>query len=87
MEKISFTTEYEEKSKYLDAFLQQQQHFSPFFVSVDGLIGNKAEYTLKRLTSLLAIKWRQTYAMTCSYVLIGVTIKTVRAAHLCILVS
>ena len=28
------------KCKYLDSFLQHQHHFSPLFISVDGMLGN-----------------------------------------------
>ena len=46
------------KRMYLDACLQKLQHFSPFFASVDGLLGVVAAATLKRLASRLATKWK-----------------------------
>ena len=48
-----------EKRMYLEACLQQRRHFSPFFASVDGLLGVEATETLKRLSSRLDTKWWQ----------------------------
>ena len=42
------------KKMYLEAFLQQRRHFSPFVASVDGLLGVEATATLKRIASRLA---------------------------------
>ena len=50
------------KKMYLEACLQQRQHFSPFFASVDGLLGVEAAATLKRIASRLASKWNQPYS-------------------------
>ena len=54
-----------EKKIYLEACLQQRQHFSPFVASVNGLLGVEATATLKRIASHLATKWRQPYPKTC----------------------
>ena len=50
------------KKMYLDACLQQRQHFSPFVASIDGLLGVEATATLKRIASRLATKWGQPYS-------------------------
>ena len=42
------------KKMYLEACLPQRRHFSPFVVSVDGLLGVEATATLKRIASRLA---------------------------------
>ena len=47
---------------YLQACLQQRRYFSPFVASVDGLMGVEATATLKRLSSRLATKWKQSYS-------------------------
>ena len=67
---------------YLEAFLQQRRHLSPFFDSVDGLLGVEATATLKRIASRLATKWKQPYSKTCGYVKSRVAITLVRATHL-----
>ena len=56
---------------YLEACLQQRRHFSPFFASVDGLLGVDATATLKSISSRLASKWKQPYSNTCGYVRVG----------------
>ena len=42
------------KKMYLEACLQQRQHFSPFVASVEGLLGVEVTATLKRIASRLA---------------------------------
>ena len=69
---------------YLEAYLQQCRHFSPFVASVDGMLGVEATATLKRIASRLATKWRQPYSKTCGYVNSRVAITLVRATHRCI---
>ena len=72
------------KQMYLEACLQQRQHFSPFVASVDGLIGMETKATLKRIASRLSSKWRQSYSKTCGYVKSRIAITLVRATHRCI---
>ena len=55
----------EKKRKYLDSYLQQRHHFSPFVVLVSDLLVTEAEYTLKRLASRIATNCRQPYSCTC----------------------
>ena len=62
---------------YLEACLQQRRHFSPFFTSVDRLLGVEATATLKRIASRLATKWRQPYSKKCGYVMCRVAITLV----------
>ena len=69
---------------YLEACLQQCRHFSPFFASLDGLLGVEATATLKRLTSRLDTKWKQPYSNTCGYVKSRIVITLVRSTHHCI---
>ena len=69
---------------YLEACLQQRQHFSPFVASVDGLLGMETTATLKRIASRLATKWNQPYSNTCGYVKSRVAIILVRATNCCI---
>ena len=73
-----------EKRMYLEACLQQPRHLSPFFASVNGLLGVEATATLKRLASRLATKRKQSYSKTCGYVKSRIAITLVRATHCCI---
>ena len=56
------------KRMYLEACIQQRRHFYTFVHSVDGFMGVEVTTTLKKLTSYLVTKWRQTYPKTCGYV-------------------
>ena len=38
------------KRVYLEACLQQRRHFSPFVVSVDGLMGVEAKFNLEKVS-------------------------------------
>ena len=69
---------------YLEACLQQRQHFPPYVASVDGLLGVEATATLKRLSSCLATKWKKSYSKTCGYIKSRISITLVRAPHRCI---
>ena len=56
-EKCLQEEEQTKKKMYLEAYLQQRQHFSPFFTSIDGLLVVEVSYTLKRIAIHLATKW------------------------------
>ena len=72
------------KKMYLEACLQQRQHFYPLVAFFDGLLGVEAAATLKRIASRLAKKWRQPYSRTYVYVNSRVAITLVWATHWCI---
>ena len=48
-EKCHLNVEKEGKRKYLEVWLQQRHHFSPFVISIDDLISVEVEETLKFL--------------------------------------
>ena len=48
-EKCLETADHEKKRKYLNTCLNERRHFTPFFASMDSLLGVKAEATLKRI--------------------------------------
>ena len=83
-EKCLHEAEKGKKKMYLEACLQQRQHFSPFVASVDRLLGLEAAANLKRIFSRLATKWRQPYSKMCGYVKSRVAITLVRATHHCL---
>ena len=62
------TAEREKRKKCLHICIKELRNFTPFFPLVDGLVGVRAEITLKRLASLLATKWKELYSRTCGYV-------------------
>ena len=84
LEKSLHEAERGKKKMYMEACLQQSRHFSPFVASVDELLEVEATATLKRLASLLATKWKQSYSKTCRYINSRIAITLVRATHRCI---
>ena len=82
-EKCLHESEQRENNMYLQACLQQRRSFSPFVASVDGPLGVEATATLKKLSSLLATKWKQSYSKTCRYVNSRIAITLVRSIHRC----
>ena len=72
------------KKMYLEACLQQCRNLPPFVASVGGLLGVEATATMKRISSHLASKWRQSYSKTCGYFMSRIATTLVRAIHWCI---
>ena len=66
---------------YLNACLNKQRHFTPFFASVYGLLRVKAEATLKNIASRLSQNWQELESPTYGYVKSRVPITLVRATH------
>ena len=56
LEKCLETLKRKKNSKYLNACLNDHRHFTPSVALVDGLLGFKAEETLKRISSCLKQK-------------------------------
>ena len=84
-EKSLVVEEREKKLNYLYFYLQQRSHFTPFFVSVHGMMGTKVEATLKLLASRPTVNSRQPYSRKCGYVQSRFSIIMVRATHHCIM--
>jgi hypothetical protein len=59
-------------------------HFTPFIVSVDGLIGKEAKTVLKVLAARTATKAVKTYSNVMRYVWSRLRIAIVRATHVCL---
>jgi predicted alpha/beta-fold hydrolase len=57
--KVPELQEKEKKRKRLGACLQSCHHFTPFALSVDGLLGRRAETLAKLLAVELAEKWQK----------------------------
>ena len=55
---------HEKKKKYLNACLNERLHLNPFVASVNGLLGVKAEATLKHITICLIKHWKEPYSLT-----------------------
>jgi hypothetical protein len=62
--------------------LENRRHFTPFVLSVVGLLGREAKTFAKRLAVKLAGKWQKPYSQVCGYVKARLSIAAVRATHL-----
>ena len=76
--------EREKKRKHLGPCLENRRHFTPFVLSVDGLLGREAKTFAKRLAVKLAGKWQKPHSQVCGCVKARLSIAAVRATHLCL---
>jgi hypothetical protein len=65
---------------------ENRRHFTPFVLSVDGLLGREAQTFAKSLAAKLAGKWQRPYSQVAGYVKarLKMSIAAVRATHLCL---
>ena len=84
LESVLEGQEKEKKRKYLNACLEQRRHFSPFVVSVDGMLGHEASMVLKRISQKLAQKWDCPMSYASNYVKTTMSLSLVRATHCCL---
>jgi hypothetical protein len=82
--KVLAVQECEKKCNYLDVCLAQHQHFTPFVISTDGLIGRKAKELLKRHALGLTDKWEQPHSVVRGFVKAHMSIVIVCITHLCL---
>jgi hypothetical protein len=82
--KILKSAEMAKKNKYLEHCLQQRRAFTPFVISLDGLLGYEANNLLKRLAVHLSEKWQKPYSVICGFVKSRVSLACVRTTHPCL---
>ena len=58
--------------------------FTPFVLSVDGLLHKEASHFLKHMATALSSKWDKAYSITSSYIRSRLAFAGVRAVSLCI---
>ena len=76
--------EKENKNKYGEAFEARRAAFTPFCVSVDGLLGTEAQHFMKRLGIQLAQKWEKSYSETMGWIRALLSFAILRATILCL---
>jgi len=72
------------KKRYLQPCLAQRRHFTPFVVSVDGLLGKEAQRVIQTLAGHLAHKSERPYSQVCAFIRARLSIAIVRATHMCL---
>ena len=78
------SAETEKKRKYHHACERRRAAFTPFVVSVDGILGKEAKTLIDRLSDRLASKWGKSYEETVSWVRTRLSFAVLRATDLCI---
>ena len=61
--------------------MDQRRNFTPFFCSVDGLIGVEAKEYLRRLSLVLSQKWSAEYSKVYLFIKSRISISIARASH------
>ncbi|KAL5471614.1 hypothetical protein EMCRGX_G029749 [Ephydatia muelleri] len=56
------SAEQEKKRKYSAAVEDRRASFTPFVVSVDGVLGHDAQHLMKRLCDQIAVKWEKSHS-------------------------
>ena len=76
--------EKEKKNKYAKKCLEQRRTFTPFVISVDGMMGKEAHAVLKHLAHLYVDKWDLTYSKVRGYINAQISLACLRSAHRCL---
>ena len=72
------------KAKYLEPCFQQRRSFTPFVVSIDGMLDKEAKSLLKTLSVMLAEKWQKPHSVVAGIVRSKIGIAIVRATNQCL---
>ena len=73
-----------EEEKYSKAVEARRGYFSPFVVSVDGVVGCEANCVLKRVAEVLSAKWSKPYSLVMNWVRASLSLSIYRATNLCL---
>ena len=74
----------QKKRTYQKAVEDRRGQFTPFVVSVDGLLHKEANHFIKRIAASLAIKWENSYSETVGFVRTRLSFAILRSASLCL---
>ena len=74
----------EKKRMYKKAVEDRRGTFTPFVLSVDGLLHKEASHFLKHMATALSSKWDKAFSITSSYVRSRLAFAGVRAVSLCL---
>ena len=78
------SAEVEKKHKYLQACQDQHATFTPFCVSVDGMLGSEAEFFIKRLGDFSVARWQRPYSVVMGWVRAHLSFAVLQAVLLCV---
>ena len=78
------SAEQEKKRKYSAAVEDRRASFTPFVVSVDGVLGHDAQHLMKRLCDQIAVKWEKSHSEVMGWVRARMAFAILRATNLCL---
>ena len=84
VEAVLSSAERDKQRKYSEAVKARRAFFTPFVVSVDGVLGREANYLLKRFADKLSQKWKKPYSQIMGWVRATMSFSIVRATNLCL---
>ena len=73
------SAEQKKKRKYLAAVEERRASFTPFVVSVDGVLGHDAQHLIKRLCDQIAMKWEKSHSEVMVWVRARIAFAILRA--------
>ena len=74
----------EAKKKYSEAAALRRASFTPFVVSVDGVLGREANFCIKYLAQKLAHKWEKSNSEVLGWMRARLSFAILRATNLCL---
>ena len=77
-------TEKEKKRKYTQAAQARHASFSPFVLTVDGLMAREARFVVQWITRTLSTKWSKSYGVVMGWVQTRMSFAILRATNLCV---
>ena len=78
------SAEQEKKRKYSAAVEDRRASFTPFVVSVDGVLGHDAQHLMKRLCDQIAVKWEKSHSEVMGWVRARMAFAILCATNLCL---
>ena len=70
--------------KYLAAVEERRATFTPFVVSVDGVLGHDAQHLIKCLCDQIVMKWEKSHSEVMVWVRARIAFAILRATNLCL---
>ena len=78
------SAEREKKRKYAHAAEARHASFTPFVLSIDGLLAREAQFVVRRFADKLSTKWGKPYGKVMDWVRTRLSFATLRATSRCV---
>ena len=77
------SAEQEKKRKYSAAVEERRASFTPYVVSVDGVMGHDAQHLMKNLCEQIAMNWEKSHSEVMEWVRARMAFAILHATNLC----